>query len=477
MKKSSNLFKNTLLYVLTNLFLKSASFLLLPFYSHYISPADFGVFSILLAGYTIVVSFYQGGFQSSFSKFYLEARDDNQREAALSQFFTLTMGISFIASAGCLLASRQLSNMLFSSGRYDTIIQILALTLLFDNFQTCALHVFKTKETIKPVAFFSVVPAVINVTVTIILLVGFGQGIMAIVNAQFISMFVVTAMLIPKIRNIVTWNIDRKYFVLFMKFAIPLMIAGGFTAMTDLVDRFILRHYFDDAMVGIYSFAYRIGNIMMLFVISFRTAWTPHAINLYKKGDYAEHFGRSFGKLLFLSFTIFLSVSLLTPAIFDFSLPGNFHLFNPAYRPGLVIVPIILMAYLFNGLLSFFSIYPYLSGKSWHFLVSDGIALGLNIIGNLLLIPQLGLIGAALATLLSYFGSMLYLWWISNGKVETTINVNSALMLITSAIVCFMVSFTINNLFVTLICLFLFLITGVCMVGVHLLPPQLRGQK
>ncbi len=451
--------------------------MLLPFYSYYISPGDFGVLSILLAGYAIVVSFYQGGFQSSFSKFYLDAKDDQSRATAVSQFFTLTMGFSLVASLACLAAAGTIADVLFSSRRYEGIIQILALTLLFDNFQACALHVFRTRERVKPVAFYSVVPAVVNVLVTLVLLMGFDQGIMAIVNAQFLSFFVVSVLLIPRMGPLVIGKIDRAFFWHFMKFAAPLMIAGGFTAMTDLVDRFILRHYFNDATVGIYSFAYRIGNIMMLFVMSFRTAWTPHAINLFKRGDYSVHFGKSLSKLLFLSYTIFLSVSLLTPLVFDFSLPGNLHLFNPAYRPGLVIVPIILMAYLFNGLLSFFSVYPYISGKSYLFLIADGLAVVLNVVGNIVLIPRLGLVGAALATLLSYFCSMLYLWWISRNEIVIDFNVNTALMLTTAAIVCFMLASLFTNMFVTLICLFIFLVVGIRMVGINLLPTELRGKQ
>jgi O-antigen/teichoic acid export membrane protein len=450
--------------------LKSAGFLLLPFYSHFISPSDFGIYSVLIAGYTIVVSFYQGGFQSAFSKFYIEAETESDKKAVLTQFFSLTMIVSLFAALLCAVYADRLSLLLFSSVRYESVIQILAITLFFDNFQTCGLHVFKTREEAKHVSYYSIVPAVINVVVSLFLLISFRQGMMAIVNAQFLSVFIVSAMLLPKMRDNFSFRFERRFVVPFLLFALPLMLAGGFSALTDLADRFILKFWFDDATVGIYSFSYRIANVMMLFVISFRTAWTPHAIKMYRRDDYPVHFGQSFLKMLFLSTTLFLCVSLLAPLFFAIPLSGNVYLFNPAYRGGLPIIPIILLAYLFNGIVSFYSVYPYISGKSYHFLVSDGLAVVANIIGNILLIPKLGLMGAALATFISYLLSMIYLWAISRNKIKIELDVWRILVFTVMALFVFVIGTLYNNPIVIVLFLFLYLYWGVRLMGFTIIP-------
>jgi O-antigen/teichoic acid export membrane protein len=473
-KQTSSLFRNTLIYGLTNIFLKSAGFLLLPFYSHFIAPSEFGVFSVLIAGYTIVVSFYQGGFQSSFSKFYLEADKEEDKEAIMTQFFSLTMIVSLFASLVCASAADRLSVLLFATPAYQNMIRILALTLFFDNFQTCGLHVFKTKEDAKLVSYYSFVPAVINVVLSLFLMISFRQGILAIINAQFLSVFIVSAMLLKKLRVYFSFQFERKYIIPFINFAMPLMLAGGFTALVDLADRFILKLYFDDAAVGIYSFSYRIANVMMLFVISFRTAWTPHALKLYKREDYAEHFGRSFLKMLFLSTTLFLCVSIFAPLLFAVPLSGNIYFFNPAYRDGLPIIPIILLAYLFNGIIAFYSVYPYVSGKSYHFLISDGIAVAVNILGNVLLIPRFGLVGAAFATFLSYLFSMIYLWAISHNKIRVILDVRKILLFTVIAMAVFMVSTQYHNPFVIVLLLFIYLYWGIRVMGFTIIPKKAK---
>jgi O-antigen/teichoic acid export membrane protein len=174
--------------------------------------------------------------------------------------------------------------------------------------------------------------------------------------------------------------------------------------------------------------------------------------------------------MLFLSTTLFLCVSLLAPLFFAIPLSGNVYLFNPAYRGGLPIIPIILLAYLFNGIVSFYSVYPYISGKSYHFLVSDGLAVVANIIGNILLIPKLGLMGAALATFISYLLSMIYLWAISRNKIKIELDVWRVLVFTVMALFVFVIGTLYNNPIVIVLFLFLYLYWGVRLMGFTIIP-------
>ena len=65
-------------------------------------------------------------------------------------------------------------------------------------------------------------------------------------------------------------------------------------------------------------------------------------------------------------------------------------------------VPIILLAYLFNGIYVNLQAGMYIAEKTKYFPVVTGAGALVNVAANLLLIPRLGIIGAALATLASY---------------------------------------------------------------------------
>ena len=80
----------------------------------------------------------------------------------------------------------------------------------------------------------------------------------------------------------------------------------------------------------------------------------------------------------------------------------GFHLIGEAYWGGLNIVPIILFCYLFNGLYINFTAGLYITEKSSSVPMITFIGVAVNIAANYLLIPALSLVGAAIASLLSY---------------------------------------------------------------------------
>jgi O-antigen/teichoic acid export membrane protein len=253
------------------------------------------------------------------------------------------------------------------------------------------------------------------------------------------------------------WQIDIPALV---KFSLPLMLAGVFTTCTDLADRFILAHFYDSQKVGIYSFSYKIANVMYIYVIAFRTAWVPHAIKKYGAEGYSEHFGRVFTKYLFMALSIFLSVSLLVPVLFDVKLSSTIYLFNPAYRSGITILPFILLGYLCNGIVSFNSIFPYTRGNSTYFLLSDAIAFVLNITLNLILIPTWGMNGAALATLISFVIPAFYMYSISRNVISVSYQKTSLLVFVGAALALFIIGILLGNVIIDVLLLVLFLYIG-----------------
>lgn len=214
-----------------------------------------------------------------------------------------------------------------------------------------------------------------------------------------------------------------------------------------MVDRYFIDYYLDTSEVGIYSFSYRIALVMNLFVISFRTAWAPRAINNYKEGNYSDDFGKIFTKLISTTLLVFIFVSLLIGDLFELKISG-FEIFNESYRPGIEIIPIVLFSYIFSGFSGFYSVYPFVSGKSKHFLISDVSALIINVVLNILLIPAFGIMGAAAATFAGLFFNTIYLWLVSRNNIKINYEMNKVWLIFVSGIICFAAGFYINIFFV-----------------------------
>jgi O-antigen/teichoic acid export membrane protein len=140
---------------------------------------------------------------------------------------------------------------------------------------------------------------------------------------------------------------------------------------------------------------------MMLVVGMFDYAWRPFFLQHANDKDAKVLFSRVFTVFCVISVSLFLVLTLFIEDLVRVRL-GNMYFIHPDYWGGLVIVPVILLAYLFNGAYVNFVIGVYLKKRTSYLAWVFGAGALVNIGANLVLIPIAGMMGAAYSTLLSY---------------------------------------------------------------------------
>jgi O-antigen/teichoic acid export membrane protein len=171
--------------------------------------------------------------------------------------------------------------------------------------------------------------------------------------------------------------------------------------ITQVIDRPILLALTSAATVGVYQANYKLGVFMMLFVSMFQYAWQPFFLKNAAREDAKILFGRVLTAFSLTASAIFIVLSLFIEDIVKMSFFG-IHLVGRDFWAGLPIVPIILLAYLFNGLYINFMAGIQIRKKTQFLPIVTGAGALANVAANFLLIPKFGYIGAACATLLSY---------------------------------------------------------------------------
>lgn len=453
MEKKSSLSKATAWYTVGNLFVRSVSFLLLPLYSNLISTEEFGSYALIMSLYAVVAVFYQSGLQSALSKYYLEEDNEHSRKEIFSTILNAAGIIGLILTVLIFLFSGWIALETTGSSGYGDLIRIIFAALFFESITFITLHLLRTKELARKVVLYSTFSALVNLLFNLYLVYYLRLVIYGIIWAQLITSLMVFLIILPFLKENYLPVMKTDRLKIYFSFTYPLIIAGVLSASVDVIDRFIIDHFMGKSEVGIYSFSYRIALIMNIFVMSLRSAWTPYSIRLYNKGDYSNEFGKSFTKIIAVSLLIFLIVSIFIDDLFNFSLSG-FRLFDVQYAGGVQIIPVILVSYIFSAVITYYSVYPYVSGKSFHFLISDFIALVINLSLNFILIPLYGIMGAATATLISYLGSAFYLVIISERKIKITYE-PFKIVLILALIAIFYVVSKLLNIFLVDIILFL----------------------
>ena len=448
----TSLSKSTAWYGLGNLFIRSVSFLLLPLYSNMLSTAEFGNYALVMSFYALVSVLYQAGLQNSLTKYYLDEKDEDKRALIFSTIFNTVFLIGFILTAAAFVFSGYFSKLILNTPDFSNLIILISAALFAETLSYFGLHLLKTKELSKKVVTISALGAVLNLILNILFVYLMNRGVAGILEAQLITSVFTLALVIPSFKPEYVLKIRKEYIPAFFKFSWPFIAAGALSAAVDVSDRFILNHFLGKEDVGIYSFSYRIAMIMNVFVISFRTAWVPHSINLVNAGKYKETLGKTFNKLVAVSGFILLTVSLFAGILFSIKI-GSFTIFNSGYESGLTILPYVLLGYMFSGIGAFYFIYPFIAEKSYLFLISDAIAFAVNIILNFILVPVYGMKGSAVATTEAFAAGALYLYAVSIRKVEIKYEL-SRLLIITLSIAAFLLAgLTFNNLLISTVIL------------------------
>jgi O-antigen/teichoic acid export membrane protein len=207
--------------------------------------------------------------------------------------------------------------------------------------------------------------------------------------------------LLPVIVRHFGWDFSPSLFRALFAFGLPYIPAGLATMVVQVIDRPLMRFLTDDATVGIYQANYRLGIIMMLIVSMYDYAWRPFFLSHAKDPDAKSLFARALTYFVVVSSWIFLAISFFISDIVRIRFLGR-HLIHPDYWGGLSIVPVVLLAYIFLGIYNNLIAGIYIENKTKRLPGITAAAAGVNILVNFLLIPRIGMMGGAVATLVAY---------------------------------------------------------------------------
>jgi O-antigen/teichoic acid export membrane protein len=455
---AKSLSKSVAWYGLGNIFIRSVSFILLPFYSNLISTTEYGNYALLMSVYSIISVLYQFGLYGSLNKFYIEESSQEKKRIIFSTLLNFIVLTGIIITIVLCFFSERITKIILGFTGYSSLMMLIFITLFIETICFYIILLLKTKELSKRAVIYSGTGAVLNLIFNIVFVFIYRLSIAGIILAQLLSSAVLFLFMIRAIRGDYIPKIDPLIIRLLLKFAYPLLLAGFLSAAVDVADRFILNYFLGTSEVGIYSFAYRIAMVMNVFVISFRAAWNPHSLNLFYSDDYKSSFGITLSKLVAISCIILLAASLFSKYLFEINVDG-LYLFNSMYKPGIIILPLVLTGYIFSGISSFYSVYPNISNKSHHFLVSDLIAFVSNIIVNIIFIPKYGIIGAAFATAIGFLFGAAYLFFISRDQIKIDYQTKKLSIIILSALIFLFLGLNLDSLLVDLMIVIMYLLT------------------
>jgi O-antigen/teichoic acid export membrane protein len=397
--------KHTLVYTAGIVIGKLASFVMLPIYTRYLTPSDYGVLELL--GMTIdVIGMVTGaGILAGVFKFYHAKEKAAEKNAVIS---TAALSITAFATATTLiglLISPELSRMIFGSLANLHYLRLYFLLFLFQNLELIPLALIRAENRAVFFVTANTVKLVMMLSLNIFFVVYLRMGVGGVITSGMIASGVMGGVLTLYLVQRVGLTFNGQSFRELLAFGTPLVPwwLGNFVLVYS--DRYFLNYYSNTSTVGIYSLAYKFAFLLSALAYSpFDTVWASQRFEIAKRPDAQELYAR-----VFLYMNVVLGGIGLMIALFvrDFLSIMSAPAFLPAYR----LVPLLVAAQVLFTWAMYWSLGIYLSGKTKSMATGSVVLVPLTLILNYALIPRFGMYGAAWATLLAYSARFGWIYW------------------------------------------------------------------
>jgi O-antigen/teichoic acid export membrane protein len=206
----------------------------------------------------------------------------------------------------------------------------------------------------------------------------------------------------------VSFDIDLSLMKQLIKEAVPIAVASVFTVVYFKIDVLMLSFLRGDAEVGFYSAAYRITDALVFLPAAFTTSTFPLMSKYFK--DSFDSFSFAYAR----TFKYLFAAGLLIAVLVTFASEKIILTFyGPEYQNSVIALQILIWATAITFISVLISSTCVSSGNQQIISKTAILASLLNVILNLILIPSTGYVGAAIATVFSVLGSMIFgLFWV-----------------------------------------------------------------
>jgi O-antigen/teichoic acid export membrane protein len=416
-KELKALSQETLIYGVSTVVGRFLSFLLVPFYVNVLhTRAEYGISTSLYTYMSFFNVIYTLGLEAAYFRYAARAEREQrgleEERRLFSTPFLLVLAFGLLLTLLAFTLAPALVFPLFHDPKTDItpmvpmltrILRYGALIVLSDSLAVLPFAVLRLEHKAKYFATLKFVNIAITLTLNFVLILGFHMEVEGIFIANLISSVTITLLLFPTIWKLLEFKIDRAVLRKMLPFGLTNVPAYLGSMMVQVIDRPIVQAYLGLAVLGVYQANYRMGFTMMVFVSLFEYAWRPFFLRQARTNDAQARllFARVFTYFMLISLVGFLFLSFALPYIVSTPIFGR-RLLRADYLSGLSIIPVVLFAYVFQGMYTNFIAGIYIKEHNKRLPLITGLGAAVNIIANLLLIPVMGIMGAAIATLLAY---------------------------------------------------------------------------
>ena len=382
---------------ITNLLLSLSGIILLPILTKNIPIEEYGIWVQISVTIGLIPAVAILGLPYTMVRFLAAAKTREEIQEGFYSIAFIVLFTSAIASLLLFLFSKPLAATLFDNNL--TITRILPLIVFIACLNSLLLNFFRTFQQIKRYSIFSFIQTYLNVALVAYFVLS-GYGIFGAVIGLLISSFFVFLIMASLIVSEIGIKIPKFTHIReYLAFGLPTVPGNLSSWMVNSSDRYVIGIFLSTAFVGYYSPGYALGSMIGMFMapLSFML---PAVLSKY----YDENNMTEVKTVLRYSLKYFLAIAI--PSAFGLSLlskPILTILSTPEIASqGYLITPFVALSALLLGVYTVIAQTIILEKKTKILGTIWIIASILNLGLNLIFVPYIGILGAAITTLIAF---------------------------------------------------------------------------
>lgn len=408
----TRLARGSLIYGIGGMLQRFMGLLLLPFFTRALTPQDYGVVALVSLVGVAMGGLFTLGTGNSMGVLYYRELDIVKRPTIIwSNVLLLTVNAVFWYSL-VFVSAPMLSALMFQSDRYADLIRLALLGSVFSTIADPWLAYLRMEEKARRYVAITLISSLLSIGLSIWFVLVQGIGVKGVVLAGTLAQGIMLGVNWLMIGRLLPFHIDPGLFGPLVRIGFPSIFGLFAFLLIDYADRQMIERLVSLDALGVYSVGYSFGMVMSIAMGAFATAWPPFFMSYLNKPEEARivfsrvltYYLMGFGPLIVLFFFAAKPIVLLMTA--------------PAFHEAHLVVGLVAAGIMLKG--CYLIVLPgiYFANKL-HLQSAIEWAAALTNVGlNLMLIPLYGIVGAALATFVSYLSMLVLAWLVSRNHLS-----------------------------------------------------------
>jgi len=390
------LLKHSSIYGIGTVLNKAVAFLMLPLYTRYLTPTDYGIMELIDTTTGLIGVVVGLGVSASISRFYYERTNDRDRNTLISTVFILVGSSAIIVVLVANLFAPMLARVVLDSEVYASYFRIAFGTLFVGILADIGQSYLRMQY--KSVLFItlSTLSLVFGVALNVFFIAYLHLGVLSILYTSLILRIMIGVPLTAIILHGTGIRFSVQDAKGLLRYSIPLLPATLGSTLVNYSDRFFLKGFTSIAETGLYSLAQKMGGVLHTMVTGpFIATFQPRRFDLARdRTDLPQVLGKAFDAFFIVLLFLSLVVAVFTPEAMVAMTTESY------YRAGLL-VPLVLLYHFIFAMKYHVDWGIMYSGKTEQYMWTNLLTAVVQLTGAFFFIRAFGAWGAVYALLLS----------------------------------------------------------------------------